>query len=85
MEHFESVQFQLPPHVIASLNEAVRSGEYHSTNEAAAAAIAQWQLRRKIMLEELRMLIAEGDASPDAPEETLEEFLKAARTRHLKS
>ena len=81
MEHLQSVQFQLPTHLITTLNAAVESGEYHSTNEAAFVALSQWDVRRKVQLEELRILCEQGINSGVAREKPMSAIIAEAKRR----
>lgn len=81
MEHLQSIQLNLPAHLITTLNAAVENGEYHSANEAAFAAISQWDMRRKVQLEELRMLCTQGINSGAAREKPISEIIAEAKKR----
>lgn len=81
MQNFEQLHLQLPSHLMATLSEAVANGEYISTNEAATAVFSQWQLRRKVMMEELKILCEQGLSSGTPTEKPISDILAEARRR----
>ena len=81
MQPTQPVEFNLPQDLIASLNEAVASGQYYAPDEIVLIALEEWRLRQQILRERLRALVEEGIASGRAEPFTLEELLAEARRR----
>mgnify|MGYP000950584970 CR=1 FL=1 len=68
MATVEKISIALPPDMVATLREAVDSGEYASASEVVRDALRDWKLKRKVEtleVDELRRLIQEGaDSGP---------------------
>lgn len=68
MATVEKISIALPPDMVATLREAVDSGEYASASEVIRDALRDWKLKRKVEtldVDELRLLIQEGaDSGP---------------------
>lgn len=67
----EKITISLPEEMLAEIKEAVAAGEFTNTSEAVREALRQWRRARKVIAmsdEELRRLVAEGDASGEPVE-----------------
>ena len=59
MATVEKISIALPPDMVATLREAVDSGEYASASEVVRDALRDWTLKRKVQtleVDELRRL-----------------------------
>jgi antitoxin ParD1/3/4 len=73
MANIEKVSVALTSEQIATLRAAVDAGEYATTSEIVREAVRDWQMKRKLQREDLRMLRRlwdEGKAS--GPAQTLD-------------
>lgn len=77
----EKITISLPEEMLAEIKEAVAAGEFTNTSEAIRDALRQWRRARTVIAlsdEELRRLVAEGEASGDPIEgETVLRRLRA--------
>ncbi len=79
----EKITISLPEEMLAEIKEAVAAGEFTSTSEAVRDALRQWRRARTVIAlsdEELRRLVAEGEASGDPVEG--EAVLRKLRTKY---
>lgn len=86
MANVEKVSVSLSHELLASVHEAVDSGEYGSASEVVREALREWKQRqslRKLEIERLRKLWQEGIASGPAEPYDIEEIKAEARARHL--
>lgn len=89
MGKVEKISVALTDELLASVQGAVRSGDYASSSEVIREAIRQWKARRASDEEAaaaIRQLVAEADASgPSQPWEgaqVLKQRFREARGRH---
>lgn len=61
----EKISVSLNGELLAELQAAVASGNYNSTSEVVREALREWRQKREreAAMEEIRRLVAEGDAS----------------------
>lgn len=68
MATVEKISIALPPEMVATVRDAVDSGEYASASEVIREALRDWKLKRKVetlTAEEIRRLVQEGaDSGP---------------------
>ena len=68
MAAVEKISIALPPEMVATVRDAVESGEYASASEVIREALRDWKLKRKVetlTVEEIRRLVQEGaDSGP---------------------
>lgn len=66
MSKVEKISIALTDEMLASVKDAVASGDYASSSEVVRHALRDWKTRRSReaeAIEEIRRLIAEADAS----------------------
>lgn len=85
MQPTESIKIDLPVDIIASMNEAMAAGGYHTPSEIICTALMQWRLQRQWAINDLRRLVDEGIASGIAPDSTIEDIIAEAKRRQQKS
>jgi antitoxin ParD1/3/4 len=88
MPDIQKVSVALTGEQVASLKEAVETGEYATTSEAVREALREWQWKRELRGEELERLRAawnKGVASGRAKPMSRDEFLREARRRLKKA
>ena len=81
MQPIESIKVDLPPHISTSVTEAVESGQYYAPGELVLALLEQWQLRQKILREELGKLWDKGIASGRTEPFTVEDIMTEVHKR----
>ena len=67
MSKLERITVTMPEEMVSKMKAAVDSGEYATTSEIVREAMRDWnedQERRRIALEKLRAMIAEGEKGP---------------------
>jgi antitoxin ParD1/3/4 len=68
MATVEKISIALPPEMVATVRDAVDSGEYASASEVIHEALRDWKLKRKVetlTVAEIRRLVQEGaDSGP---------------------
>jgi antitoxin ParD1/3/4 len=80
MAKLERITVTMPEEMAAKLRAAVESGEYATTSEIVREALRDWeeyQENRRLKLEKLRAMIAEGEKGPFRPAEDVFRDLKA--------
>jgi antitoxin ParD1/3/4 len=80
MAKLERITVTMPEEMAAKMRAAVESGEYATTSEIVREALRDWeqyQERRRLKLERLRAMIAEGEKGPFRPADEVFEELKA--------
>lgn len=89
MGKVEKISVALTDELLASVQGAVKSGDYASSSEVIREALRQWKSRRshdEHAAAALRQLVAEADASgPSQPWEganALKQQFRAMRDRH---
>lgn len=85
MSKIEKISIALTDEMLASVKDAVASGDYASTSEVVRDALRDWKLRREREIAHLRELVEEGLKGPFEPWEgaqaLLEEFRELRRQR----
>jgi len=79
----EKITISLPSEMVSEIKEAVAAGEFTSTSEAIRDALRRWKTARKVIVlsdDELRRMIAEGDASGEPVDG--ETVLRQLRTKY---
>lgn len=86
MGKVEKISVALTDELLASVQGAVRSGDYASSSEVIREAIRQWKSRRtsdEQSAAAIRQLVAEADASgPSQPWEDAQVLKKRFREAH---
>jgi antitoxin ParD1/3/4 len=80
MAKLERITVTMPEEMAAKMRAAVESGAYATTSEIVREALRDWeeyQERRRLKLERLRAMIAEGEKGPFRPADEVFEELKA--------
>jgi antitoxin ParD1/3/4 len=86
MAKLERITVTMPEEMAAKLRAAVESGEYATTSEIVREALRDWeeyQERRRVKLEKLRAMIAEGEKGPFRAAEEVFEELKAKLQKRI--
>ena len=83
MGKVEKISIALTPDMLASLRDAVASGEYASSSEVVREALRDWTKHRsrENRADELRSLVAEGHASGSAAYQGIEAIRAEGRRR----
>jgi len=71
MSTLEKITISLPAEMVSEIRESVAAGEFTSTSEAIRDALRRWRGARKVIVlsdDELRRMVAEGEASGEAIE-----------------
>jgi antitoxin ParD1/3/4 len=79
MSKLERITVTMPEAMAAKMRAAVASGEYATTSEIVREALRDWdeyQERRRLKLEQVRAMIAEGEKGPFRPAEDVFRDLK---------
>ncbi len=65
MGRVEKISVALTPELAATVRDAVASGDYASTSEIVREALRGWRdmQKEKVLIAEVRALVAEADAS----------------------
>lgn len=88
MSKVEKISIALTDEMLASVKEAVASGDYASSSEVVRHALRDWKrqrLREHESLIELRQLVAEADASGFEPYRGMDEIKTEGRRRLTES
>jgi antitoxin ParD1/3/4 len=88
MPDIQKVSVALTGEQVASLKEAVETGEYATTSEIVREALREWQWKRDQRIDELERLRAaweKGIASGRAAPMSRDEFLREAYRRLKKA
>jgi antitoxin ParD1/3/4 len=86
MAKLERITVTMPEEMAAKMRVAVESGEYATTSEIVREALRDWEdyhERRKLKLEQLRAMIAEGEKGPFRPAEDVFSDLKAKLQKRI--
>ena len=84
MSKVEKISIALTDEMLASVKDAVASGDYASSSEVIRDALRDWKIRRGHeagAIQELRRLIAEADASGYEPYTGMDEIKAEGRSR----
>ena len=84
MSKVEKISIALTDEMLASVKEAVASGDYASSSEVVRHALRDWKrqrLREQESVAELRKLVAEADASGFEPYRNMDEIKAEGRKR----
>ena len=85
MAKLERITVAMPEEMIAKMQAAVDSGEYATTSEIVREALRDWedfQEQRRLKLERLRAMIAEGEKGPFRPaDEVFDELIAKLQKR----
>lgn len=80
----EQFNVLLPEDLASRIHDAVEGGDYSSSSDIVREALLEWDRKRAYAgysIDQLRALIAEGEASPIAPWEGAEAIIAEARRR----
>jgi antitoxin ParD1/3/4 len=86
MAKLERITVTMPEEMAAKMRVAVESGEYATTSEIVREALRDWEdyhERRKLKLEQLRAMIAEGEKGPFRPVEDVFSDLMAKLQKRI--
>jgi antitoxin ParD1/3/4 len=86
MAKLERITVTMPEEMAAKMRVAVESGEYATTSEIVREALRDWEdyhERRKLKLEQLRAMIAEGEKGPFRPAEDVFSDLMAKLQKRI--
>jgi len=84
MASLEKVSIALTDEQVSALEAAVEAGEYATTSEIVQEAVRDWQLKRELRQEDIKLLRQMWDAgvtSGSAGELDLKELRRQARAR----
>jgi antitoxin ParD1/3/4 len=84
MASLEKVSVTLTDEQVSALEAAVKAGEYATTSEIVREAVRDWQLKRELRQEDIKLLRQMWDAgvaSGSAGELDLKELRRHARER----
>jgi len=79
MSKVEKISIALTDEMLASVRQAVASGDYASTSEVVRDALRDWRMRREREIAHLRELIEEGLKGPFEPWEGADALLREFR------
>ncbi len=79
MSKVEKISIALTDEMLASVKDAVASGDYASSSEVVRHALRDWKRQRERDIAHLRELVAEGMKGPFAPMESAESLQREFR------
>lgn len=93
MSKLERITVTMPEEMAAKMRAAVESGEYATTSEIVREALRDWneyQERRRLKLEQIRAMIADGEKGPfrdgeEVMSELIEKYQKLAEKERKKA
>ena len=93
MSKLERITVTMPEEMAAKIRAAVESGEYATTSEIVREALRDWneyQERRRLKLEQIRAMIADGEKGPfrdgeEVMSELIEKYQKLAEKERKKA
>jgi len=77
MSRVEKISFALTHDLLASVRDAVKSGDYASSSEVVRDALRDWKERRilsSLQVAEVRRLVAEAEASGFEPHDDMHDI-----------
>lgn len=84
MSNVEKVSIALTQDMLATVKDAVATGDYASSSEVIRDALRDWKLRRALerrQVDEVRSLFAEGVASGFEPHDGMDDIEAEGRRR----
>lgn len=84
MSSIEKISVALPPEILASVREAVATGEYTSSSEVICEALSDWSHKRQLLPASVHHLreIWEQARTDQAPGLPVDEVMKRLETKY---